>query len=86
MADSTRYGWTWYLPADDPDERGSGWISIETLDEDGSLSGDEIAVVMCRNYDAVLAEHPEWISDKEAAAQLIVDVLNSAREEEARRT
>jgi len=77
------YGWTWYLPEDDPDERGTAWISIEPLEIDGDMevmSGDEIAVIMCRNYDQVKVEHPDWIANDEKNAELICSALNLREE------
>lgn len=76
----TKFGWTWFGPEDDPDERGTGRISIEPLDEEGFLSGEEIAVIICRDYERVKAEHPEWIAAKEKCAELIVRALNEYAE------
>lgn len=76
----TRYGWTWFGAEDDPDERGTGWIEVGPLDEDGYLSGDAVCEIICRDFERVRVEHPDWIEGKERDAAMIVDALN-AREE-----
>jgi hypothetical protein len=72
------YGWTWFGPEDDPDERGTGWIEIGRLDENGNLGGDPICEIICRNFEQVKAEHPEWIEAREKQAEHIVRALNLA--------
>lgn len=72
------FGWAWFGPEDDPDESGTAWISIEPLNRDGSLCGDELCVIICRNYEAVKRENPDLISCKERDAQRIVAALNAA--------
>jgi hypothetical protein len=74
------FGWTWYLPEDDPDDRGTGWIEIGPLDEYETLSGGNLCEIICRNYDSVKVDHPEWIETKEATATLIVNALNVCAE------
>lgn len=70
-----QYGWTW-IEGEDDDE-GTSWITIQPLSDDGqTLSGDEMAVIICRNYAAVEREHPEWIEHKEDTARQIVAALN----------
>jgi hypothetical protein len=71
---ATRYGWTWIEGEDD--QQGDSWIEVGPLDEHGYLSGDELAVIVCRNYEQVRAAHPEWIEAKERAALHIVSALN----------
>lgn len=69
--DSTRaeeYSWHW-VDGEDRDV-GNSWIQISDPD------GEEIAVIMCRDYDRVRREHPEWIASKEIDAQIIVDALD----------
>ena len=71
------YAWTWFEPQDSSDDDGTGWISVEPLNLDGTLSGDEVCVIICRNYESVRRDHPDWITHKEADAQFIVDALNA---------
>jgi hypothetical protein len=70
-----RYGWTW-IEGDDEQE-GDSWIHIGPFEDDGALA-DEMATILCRNYEQVKREHPEWIAVKERAAQTIVDALNAS--------
>lgn len=69
----SKYGWTWIEGEDD--DTGDSWIQIGQLDKDGHLS-EEMAIIMCRDYEQVKREHPEWIENKEGDAGLIVDALN----------
>jgi hypothetical protein len=72
-----KYGWTWIEGEDD--DAGNSWIQIGELEVDGYsgyVMGEEMAIVMCRNFERVKYEHPEWIEQKERDAQLIVDALN----------
>jgi hypothetical protein len=72
-----RYGWAWIEGEDD--DAGNSWIQIGPLDhtEYGTFQSDEMAVIMCRNYERVRSDHPEWIEWKERDAQKIVDALNA---------
>lgn len=73
-----RYGWTWFGPEDDPDERGTAWIEVGPLTEVEGLEvmdADAVCEIICRNFDAVKREHPEWIEAKEAQAQKIANAL-----------
>ena len=68
------FGWTWIDGEDD--NAGNAWIQISPL-EDGIYASDEMAIIMCRNYERVRVEHPEWIENMEFEAQTIVDALNA---------
>ncbi len=68
---STEYGWSWIDGEDD--NEGESWIEI-------SCDGEEIAVIICRDYKTVAKEHPEWLRQKEQDARMIVDALNAYNE------
>lgn len=71
------WGWTWIEGEDD--EAGNSWIQIGPLEDDGDgilVQPEEVAVIMCRDFDRVKAEHPEWIAAKERDAERIVAALN----------
>jgi hypothetical protein len=63
----TDYGWSWIEGEDD--NEGETWIEIAHL-------GEEIAVIICRDYETVKRDHPEWIAQKERDATMIVRALN----------
>ena len=63
------YTWCW-VDGEDEDS-GKSWIQITTLD------GEEMAVIMCRDYHTVFREHPEWVDLKVAYAERIVAALNA---------
>lgn len=67
-----KYGWTWIEGEDD--ETGNSWIQIGPLE--GEYQSEELATIMCRNYEKVKVENPQWIEQKEKDAQRIVDALN----------
>lgn len=67
-----RYGWGWIDGEDD--DAANKWIQISPLDEAGNLE-EEMAVIMCRNFDKVQREHPEWIAEKERIANKICAAL-----------
>lgn len=69
------FGWAWIDGEDD--DRGNAWIQIGSVDADGSLA-DEMAIIMCRDFESVKVQHPEWVAFKESDAQRIVDALNAA--------
>ena len=62
------YGWTW-IDGEDA-EAENKWIQISYPD------GEEMATIMCRNFETVERDHPEWIAQKETAASEIVAALN----------
>ena len=66
----TCYTWVWIDGEDD--NEGDSWIQISYPD------GEEMAVVMCRDFETVKREHPEWIDQKQNAANQIVTALNRA--------
>ena len=77
MGNATTWGWGWVDGEDE--EEGNRWIQIGALEpsECGPVLGEEEAIIMCRNFDRVEAEHPEWIRQKEAMATRICDALNA---------
>lgn len=70
-----KFAWTWIDGEDD--DAGDAWIQIGPVEDDGSLC-EEMAFIMCRDFERVKVEHPEWIVNKEHDAQTIVDALNAA--------
>lgn len=76
-----RYGWGFFGPEDDPDERGTAWIEIgplEKSDDDGIeyLTGDSLAEIIMRDFDKNKVEHPEWFEYNQKDAELICSALN----------
>lgn len=71
---STEFGYTFFGPDEDPDERGTAWFSIGPVEEDGTVQ-DEVAVVIFRNHDVNAEQHPEWLTDAEARAQQVALAL-----------
>lgn len=71
----TTYGWVW-IDGEDDDE-GKSWIQIGPIEDSNALV-EEMAVIICRNYERTLRDHPEWIRNKERDAQTICDALNKS--------
>lgn len=73
-----KYGWGWIDGEDD--NEGDKWIQISELDysdPDYPSLGEEMAVIMMRNFEASNRRWPDMMKQRESVAQQIVDALNS---------
>jgi len=76
------YGWEFGDSECEPPEPGKAWLTIAEIDytgEDPSM-GDEVAIVVCRNFEDVKAKTPQVILAKEKMAHRIAAALNFGEE------
>lgn len=72
------YGWGWI--DGEGDNENDKWIQISELDysnPDHPSLGEEIAIIMMRDYDKNIARFPGMKEQKESQAQMIVNALNT---------
>lgn len=70
-----KYGYYGWEDGEDCNEPDKHFLVICTLDDAGNAD-DEIAVIVCRDYQKTLQENPALIKQKEDHAKMIVACLN----------